>query len=187
MNTNPLALVIVDMQQAVISNSDKHDSVNVMQRINILARAVRQSAAKVIFIQHDGEAEEGLLPFTQGWQIAASLKVKDSDIVIRKTTNDAFYDTQLAEVLEQSKIQQLIFCGWATDFCVDSSIKAAISRDFQVTVAADCHTVSDRAFLSAVDVINYHNWLWSNLLSLNTPVQVEASQDIVKRIHRPLL
>ena len=172
------ALIIVDMQQASIANSNKYDTEGVVSRINQLSQQVRAHQGLVIFIAHDGEENEGLVPHTDGWQILDSLTMKENDIVIRKKANDAFYQTTLADTLKKHDISKLLICGWATDFCVDSTLKSALNRNYQVTAVADCHTVSDRENISALQVINYHNWLWSNMLPTQSSITVLKSTDI---------
>ncbi|EPJ46169.1 MAG: hypothetical protein OFPI_34800 [Osedax symbiont Rs2] len=171
-------LLVVDMQQGPISNSDKYDAAGVVERINLLSQQVRNNGGKVIFIQHDGTAEEQLSAHSDGWQILKALRQSDQDSTVRKTTNDAFHNTQLSLMLSRIGASRLIFCGWATDFCVDTSIRAAISRDYQVCVAADCHTVSDREHLSAEQIITHHNWVWSQMLSSSGPPQVIPQAEI---------
>ncbi|NQZ31990.1 MAG: isochorismatase family protein [Oceanospirillaceae bacterium] len=172
------ALIIVDMQQAPLSDPTKYDTKGIINRINLLAKKVRKSHGSVIFIQHDGNAQEQLEPDTVGWQIVDTLIQHKTDTVIRKTTNDAFYKTPLGHFLQENNIDSLIFCGWATDFCVDTSVKAAISREYKVTVAADCHTLNDRDQIAAPDLINYFNALWANMLSPTQPVTVKLAADL---------
>ncbi len=172
------ALIIVDMQQASIANSDKYDCEGVVSRINKLSNTVRSHPGLVIFIAHDGEEQEGLLPHSDGWKILDSLTMKESDIIIRKKANDAFYQTPLADTLVKHNVSKLLICGWATDFCVDATLKSALNKNYQVTAVADCHTVSDRGNISALQVINYHNWLWSNMIATQHKIAVLKSNDI---------
>lgn len=172
------ALIVIDMQQASLSSDDKYDVNGVVNRINALAAKIRSADGSVIFIQHNGTAEEGLLPNTAGWQLLETLQTAPTDTLIQKTTNDAFYNTTLEKHLRARCVENLIVCGWATDFCVDSTIRAAISRDYFVSVAADCHTVSDRPYANARTVIEYHNWLWENLITGRGTVQVQKAATI---------
>lgn len=172
------ALIIVDMQQASIANSDKYDTQGVVARINTLAQRIRDQQGQVIFIAHDGNESEGLVPHSAGWQILDSLIQGRDDLILRKTANDAFYQTTLAATLTAKGIEDLIFCGWATDFCVDSSVKSALAKNYRVSVAKDCHTVSDRPYLSASQVIEYYNWLWQNMLPTRTAIEVRNSTQL---------
>jgi hypothetical protein len=60
---------------------------------------------------------------------------------------------------------------------VDSTIRAAISRDYEVIVGEDCHTVSDRT-ITAEQVIKHHNGIWSHLLAPGKPVKVLPAKEI---------
>lgn len=160
------------MQQHPLSQGDKQDAKGVIQRIKLLAMKARENSDLVIYIQHNGTVQEGLEAGSTGWQIINALAPQVNDIVIEKTTNDAFYKTPLNHTLQERGITDLIFCGWATDFCVDTSLKMAISRDYKVSVAADCHTLSNRGQLSAAQLIKYYNALWGDMLSPMQKVNV---------------
>ena len=54
--------------------------------------------------------------------------------------------------------------GWATDLCVDATVRSAAALGFQVVVA-NAHTVSDRPHLDARQVIEHHHWVWRNLIA----------------------
>ena len=88
-----------------------------------------------------------------------------SDRVVRKTLNDAFFETSLHSDLTELRPKRLLVAGWATDLCVDASIRSAVALGFQVVVVVDCHTVSDRPHLAAEAVIEHHHWVWANLLA----------------------
>jgi nicotinamidase-related amidase len=165
-------LIIIDMQEASFVNLDKHDSEGVISRINKLSTHTREAGGKVIFIQHDGTIDEGLFPSTPGWEILLSLVRADSDIVVRKTINDSFCDTQLNRILRELNASKIIISGWATDYCVDSTVRSAVSLGHNVVVVSDCHTVSNRPHLTARQVIEHHNWTWKNLLTASNSIQV---------------
>ncbi|TQV78768.1 isochorismatase family protein [Exilibacterium tricleocarpae] len=165
-------LLIIDMQVASFAKGEKYDSDNVIARINQLSEHVRRNGGKVVFIQHDGTEEEGLLPFSSGWKILPSLTQDKRDVVIRKTINDSFYNTSLNKWLQQFNEIRLLVTGWATDFCVDTTIRAAVSHGYNVVAVSDCHTVSDRPHLSAEQVIEHHNWIWNNMHTPAKPVEV---------------
>jgi len=165
-------LLIIDMQDASFYKSDTFDSDGVISRINPLSEYLRANDGRVIFIQHDGTAEEGLSPNTSGWEILSALTRTDSDIIIRKTTNDAFYNTGLHHILARIKPEKLIVSGWATDFCVDTTVRSSVSHNYNVVVASDCHTLSNRPHLKAEQVIEHHNWVWRNLITPAKKVEV---------------
>lgn len=74
---------------------------------------------------------------------------------------DAFYETELGAGLDRHEARQLIVTGCATDFCVDTTVRAAASLDYEVVVVEDGHTTADRPHVDAVSLIRHHNWLWN--------------------------
>src|SRR5690606_13786940 len=158
------ALLIIDMQKiSFTQDTPRFDAEGVIERINVLSKRFRQDGDKVIFIQHDGTKEGFCKPDTKEWEILDSLTANSSDLFISKTANDSFYKTSLKEELVSLGIKDIIITGCATDFCVDATVKAALTNDFNITVIADGHTTADRPKLDAGAVIDYYNWLWSEM------------------------
>ena len=69
--------------------------------------------------------------------------------------------------------------GCATDFCVDTTVRAAASRDYEVVVVEDGHTTADRPHVDAVSVIRHHNWLWQNLIHPRVRIQVTPANVVI--------
>ncbi len=174
-------LLIIDMQEASFRNSYKYDQPGVIDRINFLSQYIRENLGKVIFIQHDGTQEEGLEPHTKGWEILNSLHKDANDLIVRKTANDSFCRTNLKVTIEKLSVSRLFISGWATDFCVDTTIRSAVSQGYNVVTISDCHTCSDRPHLKAHQVITHHNWVWSNLISIGNTIEVLPLRDFVKK------
>ena len=72
----------------------------------------------------------------------------------------------------------MLVCGWATDFCVDSTVRSTVSHGFPTVVASDAHTLSDRPHLAAPAVIRHHNWLWGELIA-DPPVRVLPAAELL--------
>ncbi len=74
---------------------------------------------------------------------------------------------------------ELILTGCATDFCVDATLKSALASDYFITVVADGHTTADRPMISARQVIQYFNWLWSEMTPTRGGIKVETCNAIL--------
>lgn len=159
------AMIVVDMQAGLLNGASKHDLPSVVARINRLGTWLRAAGGKVVLVQHCGEASEDFAPGSPGWSFLPELERRDTDIVVPKRLNDAFAGTALKAVLDDIGADRLLIAGWATDFCVDATIRSAVSNDYNVAVVADGHTLSDRPHLAAPEVIRHHNWVWSNLIA----------------------
>lgn len=172
-------LLIIDMQIASFEQAERFDKDGVILRINKLSAHVRSSGGKVVFIQHNGRADDGLEPNSRGWKILPSLDMQTHDLVVNKTICDSFYQTSLSEILYENSCKRVIITGCATDFCVDTTIRSAVSHGYEVVVAADGHTTADRPHLSAKNIIEHHNWVWSDLITPEKEVQVLSTDEIV--------
>jgi nicotinamidase-related amidase len=109
-------------------------------------------------------------------------------LVLKKEACDAFYETGLSDLLEEHQVQQLIITGCATEFCVDTTIRAAASRNYDVVVVQDGHTTKDRPHLDAESIIRHHNWTWENLILPRRVVRVLPATRVIEwlRSGRPL-
>ena len=182
------ALLVIDMQAGLFgADSPRHDAEGVVERINAVARAVRREGGAVIFVQHDGPPGDVFEPGREGWEMLPSLEREEGDLVVHKSACDAFYRTDLAETLRKHGATRLIVTGCATDFCVDTTVRAAASRDYHVVVVEDGHTTADRPHVDAVSVIRHHNWVWQNLIHPRLRIQVTPTEAVIARIQSDTL
>ena len=173
------ALLVIDMQVGSFQEDQpRYDAIGVIQRINEIAKHVRATGGIVIFIQH--QDQDGFQPGTKNWEILPALERTDTDLLVSKQACDAFYETELANVLEKHSVQQLIMTGCATDFCVDTTIRAAASRNYEVVVVRDGHTTKNRPHLDAKLIISHHNWMWENLILPRNEVKVLPATNVIE-------
>jgi nicotinamidase-related amidase len=159
------AMIVVDMQVGLLDGPPKHDLQGVVDRINRLMAKVRDQSGAVILIQHCGCEGDAFEPQTPGWAFLPVLRRHPTDVVVRKSLNDPFAGTDLQATLAKIDPDRVLVAGWATDFCVDATVRSAVSNNHNVVVVADGHTLSDRPHLDARAVIRHHNWVWSNLFT----------------------
>lgn len=77
-------------------------------------------------------------------------EVADPNEVIVKHRASAFFETPFWGELRMRGVQVLIVTGTTTSFCVDSTIRDAYARDFDVVVPAECVADTDDAAHEAV-------------------------------------
>ena len=171
-------LIVVDMQVGLLDGLPKQDLLGVIQRINALANMVRQTGGLVVWIRHCGKAGDGFERGSKGWAFLPELDCRPQDAVVEKTLNDSFAGTMLHETLQRRAPDRVLIAGWATDSCVDSTVRSAISRDYNVVAVSDAHTLSDRPHLDASTVIRHHNWVWSDLLT-NRSTRVATTSELL--------
>lgn len=152
----PTALLIIDVQHALCAGEyECFEIKRVIENINGLSARAREAEIPVIFIQH----EEGdlLKHDSKGWQLADGLETSSQDLRVRKTTPDSFYQTSLRQLLQKREVDRLIICGLQTDYCVNATVRQALTLGYDVVLAADAHSTVDNGNMTADDIIAEHN------------------------------
>ncbi len=175
-------LIVVDMQKAVF-DTPRLNSKLVIANINQIAETIRSNGGHVIYVKHNGVSEEGLARHSDGWALLDSIDVQPVDHIIEKSICDSFYSTPLTSILTKLSPEKIIVTGCATDFCVDTTIRSAVSLDFNDFVVSDGHTTSDRPHLDANAIIEHHNWMWANLITPRNPVTLLSTDDLLAIIN----
>jgi nicotinamidase-related amidase len=170
-------LLVIDMQVALFAGSTKWDAAGLVSRINRLSRHIRGSGGRVIFVRHTEDSGE-LKAGDPGWQLLPDLDVEEEDAVISKSTCDCFAATKLSKLIPPQATARLIVTGCATDFCVDTTVRSAAVRGYNVWAPEDGHTTADRPHLSAEQVIGHHNYIWSGFIGARGPVNTTRMSDL---------
>lgn len=134
-------LLVIDMQKGSFTQeTPRYDTEGIVKRINNLSSIFRKRNFPVVFVQHDGTGSGEFQKNTQEWELLDSLVIDPSDVLIDKYANDVFYNSKLQSKLSELKVTELFITGCATDFCVESTIQSALTKDFNITVVSDGHT-----------------------------------------------
>ncbi len=173
------ALLIIDMQRGDFPPAKfRYQADRLIQNIDRIAARFRSQGLPVVYIQHDGSAENVFIPGSEDWKILAGLSPKPEDIVVSKTANNAFYKSSLHDVLQKQAIEEVFISGSATDFCVNATVQAALALDYQITVIADAHTTGNRPNMDATMVIDHYNWVWQNLTPTQGSIVVKGMSEL---------
>lgn len=163
------ALVIIDLQNAILANMapperqreiDAALNATVARVADVQARA-REAGIPVIVVQHDDGPGHRLQTGTEGHRLRREIQPKDREITAHKTACDAFYRTELHDVLTTQGIDHLVIGGCMTQFCIDTSVRRAVSLGYDVTLLSDGHTTADMGALTFEQIIAHHNALLS--------------------------
>lgn len=73
-----------------------------------------------------------------GHDIIPELYPTEGEPVVDKPGKGAFYDTDLLGILRNRNIKTLIVCGVTTEVCVNTTVREANDRGFNVIVPEDC-------------------------------------------------
>lgn len=151
------ALLVIDVQRGLFDLEPRpFEADAVIRRINRLAQSARAASAPVIFIQHERQGSP-LEYRSENWSLAADLVSEQDDLFVRKTTPDAFLNTRLQEILQANGIEHLLICGYACEFCVDTTTRRAAALGYDVTLVSDGHTTQDKPHATAASIRAHEN------------------------------
>lgn len=191
------ALVVIDLQNAFchphgtlgISGVDTDRLASVIPPLRALIERARSVGMPVIWtvqehLANDHRRGRKRLPShtTKRKQLAAQAGswdaqivdeladlVSDPTLVIRKHRYGAFHETRLDIVLEMLGVDALLVTGLTTNACVETTIREAYLRDYDIVAVTDCISGVNPAWeASAEDV-------WRQYLAItHTSAQVAA-------------
>ena len=146
------ALVVIDMQHGIVAGDHApYSSQQVLGNTVLLAQAMRNHGGTVIFVhvqldellQMGGDAPisgKGAPPPPHASLLVPELGIEATDIVVRKRSWGAFYGTDLELHLRRNNIKNIILCGIATNYGVESTAREAFDRGFRLYFAEDAMT-----------------------------------------------
>jgi nicotinamidase-related amidase len=169
------ALLIIDVQRGFFeADPAPADAEAVIGRINQLAARARSRGAPVFILQHEAE-DPVLVHGSPAWELDGRLRVMPQDIRVRKTTPDSFLRTPLHDLLSQRGVDEVVLCGYASEFCIDTTARRAASLGFAVTIAGDAHTTNDRPRMSAAAIRDHHNEILPEISSFGPAIRAAPS------------
>ena len=178
------ALVVVDMQKGFIDPGGGLDRAGVsivnqsaiVPSVRRLVELVREAGFPILWSQqehlspdmtrqrrripthHEKRKLELCIRNTSDVEFCEGLadSVRPGDHVFTKHRSSCFYNTTLETKLRMMGVQVVIVCGVNSSFCVDSTVRDAYFREFDVVIVKDCIAGSfddlHQAFLKNFDI-----------------------------------
>ncbi|MFI0966599.1 isochorismatase family protein [Streptomyces sp. NPDC021080] len=153
------ALLIIDMQTALLR--DVYDVEACLHKVADLAEQARSAGVPIVYLRqrlHDVPADLADV------HPAMAPQLQSGDVVLDKDSADSFLDTGLGDLLDAWSVCRVIITGFATEYCVDSTSRGALSRGYDLVLVSDGHTTPERppgVAPSAAQVIAHHNMTFS--------------------------
>ncbi len=149
------ALVVIDMQNDFVKEGGSlqvPDAQGTIATIQGLIEQARDSGARVVYSQDthgEGDPEFDIWPEharegTWGWEIVQELAPREGEVVLRKPRYDAFYRTDLEELLEEWDTRTLVICGTVANICVHYTAASAALRWYDVVIPRDATSALER-------------------------------------------
>lgn len=152
------ALLLVDMQMGLWHGPEPvHACAQVLAHVQSLVRLAHEHALPIFAARHTGPAGSPIAVGAPAWSLLPDLGLTEQDQVFDKTRPNCFWQTPLAEALAARAIQTLLIAGLKTQYCIDSTCRAAAEHGVQALLISDAHSCMDTPLLSAADIIAHHN------------------------------
>ncbi|WP_329042974.1 cysteine hydrolase family protein [Streptomyces sp. NBC_01422] len=145
LHTTPAhALIVVDVQRAFVRGDDAlPEAARLVDRTADLIARARAAGALVVHVQNDGAAGADDEPHTAGWELHHPVEAGPTEVVIRKTHDDAFQETSLGALLTASGVRSLAVCGLMSEMCVQATARSAVALGYRVALPYDAHATYD--------------------------------------------
>ena len=152
------ALVVIDVQQGVNQlqhwggKTGRRNNLAAEQNIGEVLEAWRRQGLPVYFTAHDSlEAASPLKLRLETGRFIKDLEPRPDEPVIAKSVNSAFVGTGFEVSLRRRRIHRLLFVGFFTNFCVETSVRMANNMGFDTYLAHDACATSNRIGLNGED------------------------------------
>lgn len=142
------ALLVIDLQNGIVSYPTVHPSAEVVDRSAKLADAFRRHDLPVVLVNvagaPEGRTDQGAgagTAFPADWaDLVPELNQQPDDHTVTKSNWGAFTGTGLDDYLKGMGVTQVVITGIATSFGVESTARHAHEHGFHVTLAVDAMT-----------------------------------------------
>ncbi len=178
MSEKPQALLVIDVQVGTIYPEDPVDR-SVLENIVELLRRVREQRLPVVFMQHESlQPGDTLVPGNPDWPIHPDVVPIAGEAILHKHSSDSFHNTELDAILRARGVRHIAVVGCATDYCVDTTCRSALSHGYDVTLAADAHVTGPDDDLTVEAIIAHHNRILAQVAIEDARIRVVRSAEI---------
>ncbi len=151
------ALLVIDAQQELIEGNEKEKGVchkaTLLDNINSVVKEALDNNSFVVFIR-DKDVAEGS---GKGFEIHSDIHIPKEAKIFDKEATNSFYGTPLLVFLQDNMVEHIVVMGCKTEHCVDTAVRTATVKGFDVTLVGDGHTTADSQSLTAEKIIAHHN------------------------------
>lgn len=171
------ALLVIDMQITPVAIA--HRAAETVAVIAGLRARAMAAGVPVVTVQDQGN---GLEAGTEGWRVVPELAPGGDEVVVHKTSPDSFLGTGLHKTLKVLGVTEVVLTGFATEICVDTTARQALSHGYDLVVVTDGHTTSVRPevgeYAPPGRSIAHHNEIFRHLHFPGRSVRVLPASEV---------
>lgn len=146
------ALIVIDVQESfrqqpvwrLTSNPD------IVEKVNRLVEHARAEGELVVWVLHAEAGSGGVFDPASGHvRLIDGLSPGKGEPMITKTSHNAFTTTNLAQILTERGVRELIISGIRTEQCCETTARVASDLGYAVTFAVDATSTTPIAHRDA--------------------------------------
>ena len=143
-------LILIDLQNDYFVGGNM-ELVKIGQATENARRLLKQFRNKnlpIIHIQHISIRPEAtfFLPNTKGVEINEMVSPLRDEKIVQKNYPNSFRETELLEILKETKNDTVVICGAMSHMCVDATTRAAFDYGFNCVVVEDACATRNLVF-----------------------------------------
>ena len=139
------------------------DGADAMPSMRKLTAATVAAGAEPVVVEPDGWSS----------QILDAVAPQPGDTVITKLRWDAFFGTELENILRNLDVTRLVVAGLQSNVCVETTSRTALMKNFEVAVPEDAVSTDGKSLhfnaLDSLRVLYAEVAPWRELLAPNAP------------------
>ena len=148
------ALMVIDAQEGISEAmhwGGNRNNPEAEMNIAALLQHWRQLRRPVIIVQHCSvSASSPLRPEHSGNRLMEFVNLQPGEKLIRKSTANAFVNTDLDSYIREEKISSLIITGFVTNNSVEATARMAGDLGFTTIVVADATACFDKVAMNGI-------------------------------------
>lgn len=149
LDSKTTTLVLIDLEHGIVSRDlAPHRGAEVVERSARLAEAFRAAGAPVVYVHallhelHTWPSDKPMIrppsPPPQASDLVPEAGYQpDTDLLVTKRQWDAFYASDLDQLLRRRGIRTVVIAGIATNMGVESTARSALARGYELVFAED--------------------------------------------------
>ena len=144
------ALLVIDLQRGLESPSHgPRNNPDCETNVAALIQTWREKRQPVVFVRHDSSRPDSLLRPGQPGNDFHPVVDGEPDLLVAKQTSSAFQgDPDLHAWLQERQVQRVAICGVQTNYCCESTARAAADLGYDTLFVIDATYTFD---LTALD------------------------------------
>ena len=149
-----MKVVVMDTQKGLVVD-ELYNYENFMKNVAKIIEVARENNVEVLYVQHDNGAV--LVPGNELYEIADEFKPNPGEKTFVKHEGSCFSNKEFREYLESVKEDTLMIMGLISNYCVDTTVKAAHERGYKVVIPAETNSAFDNDYFDAETAYKYCN------------------------------